>query len=67
MEDFSTPMSTRLLQNFAMHANHFSWDFAVARLLANFPTDTNERDAVKMRLDADAPRIAQDFGVTLNR
>lgn len=64
-EDFSVPMSTRLLQNFVMHATNFNWQFAVQRLLSNFPADGGERDAIKMRLDSDAPRIASEFGVTL--
>jgi MoxR-like ATPase len=66
-EDFTTPMSTRLLQNFVMQANSFNWQFAVQRLLSNFPTDTGERDAIKMRLDADAPRIAREFNVQLDQ
>ncbi len=66
-EDFTTPMSTRLLQNFVMQANNFNWQFAVQRLLSNFPTDTGERDAIKMRLDADAPRIAREFNVQLDQ
>jgi hypothetical protein len=66
-EDFTTPMSTRLLQNFVMQANNFNWQFAVQRLLSNFPTDTGERDAIKMRLDADAPRIAREFNVQLEQ
>jgi hypothetical protein len=63
-EDFTVPMSTRLLQNFVSHASRYNWSFAVARLLSNFPSDNGERDAVKMRLDSDAPRIATDLGVT---
>lgn len=65
-EDFSVPMSTRLLQNFVAHASNFNWKFAVDRLLANFPADGGERDAVKMRLDSDAPRIAGEFGIILD-
>ena len=63
-EDFTVPMSTRLLQNFVTQASQFNWSFAVARLLSNFPADNGERDAVKMRLDSDAPRIASDLGIT---
>ena len=65
-EDFTVPMSTRLLQNFVMHATNFNWQFAVQRLLSNFPADGGERDAVKMRLDSDAPRIAREFNVILD-
>ena len=66
-EDFTTPVSTRLLQNFVSQATNFNWQFAIQRLLANFPVDTGERDAIKMRLDADAPRIAKEFGVVLEQ
>lgn len=66
-EDFTVPMSTRLLQNFVMHATNFNWQFAVQRLLANFPTETGERDAIKLRIDADAPRIANEFNVVLTQ
>jgi hypothetical protein len=62
-EDFTVPMSTRLLQNFVSHASQFNWNFAVARLLSNFPADNGERDAIKMRLDSDAPRIIRDLGL----
>lgn len=65
-EDFTVPMSTRLLQNFVTQASQFNWSFAVARLLSNFPSDNGEREAVKMRLDSDAPRIASDLGITYN-
>lgn len=64
-EDFTVPMSTRLLQNFVAHARNFNWQFAVDRLLSNFPTDGGERDAVKTRLDSDAPRIASEFGIAV--
>ena len=64
-EDFTIPMSTRLLQNFVTQASQFNWKFAVARLLSNFPADNGERDAIKMRLDSDAPRIANDLGITV--
>ena len=64
-EDFTVPLSTRLLQTFVAQVKEFSWSFAVQRLLSNFPTDTGERDAIKLRIDADAPRIAREFGVDL--
>lgn len=66
-EDFTTPLSTRLLQNFVSQATNFNWQFAIQRLLANFPSDTGERDAIKMRLDADAPRIAREFNVVIDQ
>lgn len=62
-EDFSVPMSTRLLQNFVQQASQFNWEFAVQRLLSNFPNDNGERDAIKMKLDSDAPAIRRDLGV----
>lgn len=64
-EDFTVPVSTRLLQNFVMHATNFNWKFAVERLLSNFPSDGGERDAVKSRIDSDAPRIAGELGIVL--
>ena len=65
-DDFTVPVSTRLLQNFVMHATNFNWEFAVQRLLSNFPQESGERDAIKLRLDADAPRIASDLNVAYN-
>lgn len=64
-EDISTPLSTRLLQTFVAQVREFNWSFAVQRLLSNFPAETGERDAIKLRIDADAPRIAREFGVDL--
>ena len=63
-EDFTVPVSTRVLQNFVMHATNFNWAFAVQRLLSNFPSESGEREAIKLRLEADAPRIASDLNVT---
>lgn len=63
-QDFSVPMSTRLLKSFVEQAKAFNWDFAVERLLASFPADTGERNAIKTRIDADAPSIAAELGVT---
>ena len=64
-EDISTPLSTRLLQTFVAQVREFNWNFAAQRLLSNFPAETGERDAIKLRIDADAPRIAREFGVDL--
>ena len=64
-EEFTVPMSTRLLQNFVTQASQFNWDFAVARLLSNFPNDNGERDAIQLRLDSDGPRIRQDLGLAV--
>ena len=65
-EDFTVPVSTRLLQNFVMHATNFNWSFAVQRLLSNFPVESGEREAIKLRLESDAPRIANDLNVAYN-
>lgn len=65
-EDFTVPVSTRLLQNFVMHATNFNWEFAVQRLLSNFPVESGEREAIKLRLESDAPRIASDLNVAYN-
>jgi hypothetical protein len=62
-EDFTVPVSTRVLQNFVMHATNFNWSFAVQRLLSNFPAESGEREAIKLRLESDAPRIASDLNV----
>jgi len=62
-EDFSVPMSTRLLQNFVQQANDLNWEFALARLLSNFPNDNGEREAIKMKLQSDAPAIRKDLGI----
>jgi len=61
--DYSVPMSTRLLQNFVQQANDFNWEFALARLLSNFPNDNGERDAIKMKVQSDAPAIRRDLGI----
>jgi hypothetical protein len=41
--------------------------FAVHGLLANFPKSDGERDAIKMRLDAEIDRIASDLGLELGK
>jgi hypothetical protein len=64
-QDFSVPMSTRLLKSFVAQAQVFSWQFAVERLLSSFPSDTGERNAIKTRLEADAPAIASELNVTI--
>ena len=62
-DEFSTPMSTRLLINFQAQAQNLGFEFAVHSLLNNFPKTDNEREAVKMRLDADSYSIASELGV----
>jgi MoxR-like ATPase len=64
-DEFSIPMSTRVLQNFQAQATSLNFAFAVHSLLANFPKSDGERDAIKMRLDAEIDRVASDYGVEL--
>jgi MoxR-like ATPase len=64
-DEFSTPMSTRVLQNFQAQATSLNFAFAVHALLNNYPKSDGERDAIKMRLDAEIDRIASDLGVEL--
>jgi MoxR-like ATPase len=64
-DEFSIPMSTRVLQNFQAQATSLNFSFAVHSLLANFPKSDGERDAIKMRLDAEIDRVASDYGVEL--
>ena len=62
-DEFSTPMSTRLLINFQSQAQNLGFEFAVNSLLNNFPKTDGEREAIKMRIDADAYTIASELGV----
>jgi MoxR-like ATPase len=64
-DEFSTPMSTRVLQNFQAQATSLNFAFAVNALLNNYPKSDGERDAIKMRFDAEVDRIASDLGVEL--
>lgn len=64
-QDFTVPMSTRMLKSFVAQAQTFNWQFAVERLLASFPADSGERNAIKTRIEADAPAIASELNVTL--
>jgi hypothetical protein len=65
-QDFTVPMSTRLLKSFVAQAQAFNWQFAVERLLSSFPADTGERNAIKTRIEADAPAISAELGVSIN-
>jgi hypothetical protein len=65
-DQFTTPMSPRILMNFIDQAQQLSLGFAVYSLLNNFPKDDGEREAIKMRLDADIDAIAADLGVSLD-
>jgi MoxR-like ATPase len=62
-DEFSVPMSTRVLINFQAQAQALGFEFAVNSLLNNFPKSDGERDGIKMRLDADAFNIASELGV----
>jgi MoxR-like ATPase len=64
-DEFSTPMSTRVLQNFQAQATSLNFAFAVHALLNNYPKSDGERDAIKMRFDAEVDRIASELGVEL--
>jgi len=65
-DQFTTPMSPRILMNFIDQAQKLNLGFAVYSLLNNFPKDDGEREAIKMRLDADIDAIAADIGVSLD-
>jgi hypothetical protein len=65
-DQFTTPMSPRILMNFIDQAQKLNLGFAVYSLLNNFPKDDGEREAIKMRLDADIDAIAADLGVSLD-
>lgn len=62
-DEFSVPMSTRVLINFQAQAQNLGFEFAVNSLLNNFPKTDGEREGIKMRLDADALTIASELGV----
>lgn len=64
-EEFSVPMSTRILKNFQAQATSLNFSFAVASLLSNYPDTDGEREALKMRFDAQAPTIAQELNVPI--
>ncbi|CAB4123823.1 AAA domain containing protein [uncultured Caudovirales phage] len=62
-DQFSVPMSTRALINFQAQASHLGFVFAANSLLNNFPKSDGEREAIKMRFDADSLTIANELGV----
>ena len=66
-DEFSVPMSTRILKNFQAQATALNFEFAVNSLLSNYPKLDGERDAIKMRFDAEADAIANDLGVVLGK
>jgi hypothetical protein len=65
-DQFSKPMSTRILLNFIEQAKGLNLSFAVSSMLNNFPKDDGEREAIKMTFDANVDVIAQELGVPLN-
>jgi hypothetical protein len=66
-DEFSVPMSTRILKYFVAQATNLNFEFAVNSLLSNYPKMDGERDAIKMRFDAEAPQIADELGVSLGK
>jgi MoxR-like ATPase len=62
-DEFSVPMSTRILQNFQTQAVSLNFAFAVNSLLSNYPKSDGERDAIKMRFDAEIDSICAELGV----
>lgn len=62
-DQFSIPMSTRLLKNFVNHAKNLNFEFAVESLLSSYPKSDGEREGIKMRFDAEYETIASELGV----
>jgi MoxR-like ATPase len=62
-DQFSVPMSTRMLKNFEEQAVKLNFQFAVNSLLSAFPKDDSEREAIKMRFDAEYDKIAEELNV----
>lgn len=62
-DEFSIPMSSRLLINFENQAKALGLEFAISTLLNSFPKGDGEREGVKMRLDADIDTIADELGI----
>ena len=62
-DEFSVPMSTRILQNFVAQSKTLGFEFAVNSMLNNYPKNDGERDALKMRFDAQVDEISTELGV----
>ena len=62
-DEFSIPMSSRILQNFQSQAQALNLAFAVNSMLANFPKSDGEREGIKMRLDAEIDSIVEELGI----
>jgi hypothetical protein len=56
-------MSTRILKNFQAQATGLGFEFAVNSLLSNYPKSDGEREAIKMRFDANLDNIVAELGV----
>jgi MoxR-like ATPase len=63
-DQFSIPMSSRLLRNFQDQARGLGMRFAINTMLNSFPKSDGEREGIKMRLDADLDSIADELGVS---
>ena len=63
-DDFSVPMSTRVLIEFQHKLSNLkNWEFALYDFLNNFPSEEGEREAIKMRLEAEADTIKSEYGI----
>jgi len=59
---WSTPISTRLLQDFVSSAHGLDYTFAVDSFIKAFPTE--ERDALRMLFEVHSELISTELGVT---
>ena len=59
---WSTPISTRLLENFVAQAQGLGMAFAIESFVMAFPVE--ERDALKMLFEVSSELIATELGVT---
>lgn len=66
-DEFSVPMSTRILKNFIAQARSLNFEFAINSMLSNYPKMDGEREGIKMRFDADASQIADELGVVVGK
>jgi MoxR-like ATPase len=64
-DEFSVPMSSRILQNFQAQAVSLNFQFAVNSMMNNYPKSDGEREAIKMRFDAVHHDIATELKVEI--
>jgi MoxR-like ATPase len=64
-DQYSVPMSTRLLKSFQAQATGLNFEFAVMSLLSAYPKSDGEREALKMSFDTLHDKIAEELGVPL--